>query len=101
MSDPNTDPRYSDPRLSDPVLRRDERATGPWGWIAGIAVLALIAFVIIAGMSTNTDQASNTPPAATTGQAPAGSPAPRTTTGSGATSPSPSPTSPPASSGAK
>ena len=51
MTDPRfTDPRYNDPRLSDPVLRRDDSAAGGmWGWIAGVAVLLLIGFLIIAG----------------------------------------------------
>ena len=44
-----SDPRYTDPRLSDPVLRRDEGLGGTWGWIAGVAVLLLIGFLIIAG----------------------------------------------------
>jgi hypothetical protein len=100
MSDPRfTDPRYSDPRLSDPVLRRDDSAVGVWGWIAGIAVLALIAFVIIAGSNgdhTNTASTNNTAPV-TTGSAPGGMP-PRSTTGSGATSPQPM-SPPPARSG--
>ena len=45
-----TDPRFTDPRLSDPVIRRDESAAGGmWGWIAGVAVLLLIGFLIVAG----------------------------------------------------
>ena len=45
-----SDPRYTDPRLSDPVLRhRRSRSAAPWGWVAGIAVIALIAFLLIAG----------------------------------------------------
>ena len=44
-----TDPRFTDdPRLSDPVVRRDESVGGIWGWIAGIALLLLIGFVIVA-----------------------------------------------------
>lgn len=95
MSDPRfTDPRYSDPRLSDPVLRPDDSG-GLWGWVAGIAVLALIAFVVIAGWSGNRSNVASTNSAApiTTGSAPSGM-TPRTTTGSGATSPQPM--SPPA-----
>jgi hypothetical protein len=58
MTDPRfTDPRYNDPRLSDPVLRRDESAAGGmWGWIAGVAVLLLIGFLIIAGNTGNNKQ---------------------------------------------
>lgn len=90
-----TDPRYTDPdpRLSDPVLRRDESSSGIWGWIAGIAVIALIAFVVIAGWTGNQNTASNTAsPPVTTGQATPGttpSATPPSTTGSGTTSPQP------------
>ena len=90
MSDPRldlTDPRQSDPRLSDPVLRRDEPANTIWAWIAGVAVLALIAFVIVAGWNSHSNTASNSPPM-TTGSTshPVSPPA---TTGSGLTSPRP------------
>ena len=62
MSDPRyTDPRYSDPRLSDPVLRHDESVGGVWGWIAGLAVIALVAFLLIAGWNSNSTTASNNP----------------------------------------
>jgi hypothetical protein len=104
MSDPRfTDPRNSDPRLSDPVLRQDESVGGMWGWVAGLAVLALIAFVLVAGYNSSNNTASNTPPAeTTTGSAPrAMSPS---TTGSGSMSPdrpvaptAPAPSTPPAS----
>ena len=70
MSDPRfTDPRGTDPRLSDPVLRQDEPGGSIWGWVAGLAVLALIAFIVVAGW--NSDPAStarnNSPSATTTG----------------------------------
>jgi hypothetical protein len=95
MSDPRfTDPRDSDPRLSDPVVRRSDSRGGMWGWIAGIAVLALIAFIIIGGWSnTGSNTASNPSPApVTTGSAPSGSTTtPPSTTGSGTTSPQPPP----------
>ena len=54
-----TDPRYIDPRLNDPALRSDESIGGMWTWIAGLAVLALIAFVIIAGGNSNSNTVSN------------------------------------------
>jgi hypothetical protein len=104
MSDPRfTDPRNTDPRLSDPVLRQEEPAGGIWGWVAGLAVLALIAFIVVAGW--NSDQAttanSNSPPVTTGANAPATAPRnvnPPSTTGSGASSPSmpsaPSPSTP-------
>jgi hypothetical protein len=88
MTDPRfTDPRYTDPRLSDPVLRRDDSAAGGmWGWIAGVAVLLLIGFLIIAGWNNNPNTASTgSSPTATTSStrmAPG-------TTGSGSTSPKP------------
>jgi hypothetical protein len=81
-----SDPRYTDPR-TDPVLR-DESVGGAWGWIAGLAVLALIAFVLIAGWNSNPNTASNAPSPMATGSAPARM-VPPTTTGSGSTSPSP------------
>jgi hypothetical protein len=89
MSDPRyTDPRYSDPRLSDPVLRRDETVGGMWGWIAGLSVLALIAFILVASWTSDHNSAMNNNPSApiTTGSAPMRSPS---TTGSGLMSPQP------------
>lgn len=90
-----SDPRYTDPRLSDPVLRRDEGVGGPWGWIAGLAVVVLIGFLVIMGWNSNPNSASNgsNPPGSTAMQ-PA---SPRATTGSGAGSPqplTPAPTTP-------
>jgi hypothetical protein len=89
MSDPRfTDPRNSDPRLSDPVLRQDEPAGGIWGWVAGLAVLALIAFIVVAGWNsdhTASNNPNNNPPITTGSNAPR---APASTTGSGASSPS-------------
>ncbi len=96
MTDPRfTDPRYSDPRLSDPVLRRDESAGGMWGWIAGVAVLLLIGFLIIAGWNNNSNTARNGSPTTTTSSAPSTAPA-RSTTGSGSGAPQPiTPAQPP------
>ncbi len=78
-----SDPRYTDPRLSDPVLRRDETIGGPWSWVAGIAVIALIAFLVIIGANSNSNTASNNTAPASTGSTTrqVGPPA---TTGSGA-----------------
>jgi hypothetical protein len=65
MSDPRyTDPRYSDPRLSDPVNRYDNSVGGMWGWIAGIAVIAVIALFLIVG-GTHVNTASNNAPVTT------------------------------------
>ena len=85
-----TDPRYTDPRLSDPVLRQDDRVRGVWAWIAGLAVLALIAFVVVAGWNSERDAAStNAPAPMSTSSAPPRNAMPPSTTGSGATSPQP------------
>jgi hypothetical protein len=89
-----SDPRFTDPRLSDPVLRRDEGVGGTWGWIAGLAVLALIAFVIIAGWNSNQNTANDNSPPATTGSATRNI-NPPSTTGSGSMSPQPLMPAPP------
>lgn len=82
MTDPrNTDPRRQDVQFSDPVRRRDEGADRMWGWIAGLAVVVLLIFIVIVGWNVGgPDTASNVPlrnaPAATTtGQGPATPPA--------------------------
>lgn len=81
-----TDPRYDDPndrnaRFQDPVVRRDRNVDRMWGWIAGIAVVVLIAFILIAGWNSGDRSASNTP----NPTAPSSSPlSPPATTGSGA-----------------
>jgi hypothetical protein len=80
-----TDPRFTDPRLSDPVLPRDDAIGGTWGWLAGIAVVALIAFLVIAGWNSNSNTASNNPSPAATGSAPDNT-SPPSTTGSGSSS---------------
>jgi hypothetical protein len=87
FTDPRySDPRYSDPQLFDPVLPRDDGVGGTWGWFAGIVVVALIAFLVIAGMNGNSNTASDNPsPAATV----PGNMSPPSTTGSGASSPRP------------
>lgn len=73
-----TDPRYTDPNrdpsFSDPVLRRDQSVDRMWGWIAGIAIVILIAFILIAGWN-NSNTASNAP-SSTTGSATTHAPSP-------------------------
>jgi hypothetical protein len=94
-----SDPRFSDdPRFTSPEQRMREEQMDPtldpierersggavWGWVAGIAVLILIAFVLIGGWGGgNNNTASNDRPAptSTTGSAPS-SPSPPATTGS-------------------
>lgn len=81
-----TDPRYSDQH--DPVLSRDQTDSGVWGWVAGLAILALIAFVVIAGWNSDKNTASTGGPS----NAPATANAPRSppsTTGAGSTAPQP------------
>ena len=62
-----SDPRFEQ-RLSDPVARQPDTGGGMWGWIAGIAVVVLIAIILIAGWNSNSNTASNGP-AVTTGSA--------------------------------
>jgi hypothetical protein len=93
-----TYPRYTDPRLSDPVLRDDENIGGIRAWIAALAILALIAFVVVAGWNSDRNTVSSTPsPPMSTSSAPPRNAMPPSTTGSGATSPQP--LSPPANRG--
>ena len=92
-----TDPRFTAPRHSDPApvnsnLRGDRGNAAMWGWVAGIAVVILIAFILTAGWNGNTNTASN-PPAATTGSATAPVP-PRSTTGQGTSAPAMAPQTP-------
>ena len=84
-----TDPRNTDPRLNDPVLRDDTNLGGVWSWIAGLAIVVLIAFVVVAGWNSDR-QAANSDPSApmSTSSAPPRA-MPPSTTGSGATSPQP------------
>ena len=82
-----TDPR-NDPRNYDPVLRDDEGgAGGAWAWIAGLSILALIAFVVVAGWHSDRQTASASSPVTTSSAPPRAMPP--STTGSGATSPQP------------
>lgn len=106
MSDPRfTDQRFTDPRSTDPDFvapeLRNESTGGVWGWIAGLAVVALIAFVVIAGWNNggNENQATNasSPAPITTGNSgPVRNVTPPSTTGSGSTSPLTNPTPNPA-----
>jgi len=88
-----SDPRFSDdPRFTSPEQRMREERLDPtldpierersggavWGWVAGIAVLVLIAFVLIGGWGSgggNNTASNNRIPASTTGSAPS-APAP-------------------------
>lgn len=102
-----SDPRYTDPRLDDPrndpnfiqpAPLRDESTGGVWGWIAGLAVVALIAFVVLAGWNNSSTQnaANPTPPAPiTTGDSgPVRNVTPPSTTGSGSSSTMTNPANP-------
>lgn len=89
MSDPHlNDPRYSDPPLIDPVLRRDESIGGPQSWIAGVAEVLLIAFMVIVGWHSSRNNTASSSAPATSGSA-MWQIDPPSTTGSGAGSPQP------------
>ena len=78
------DPSPSAPRGPDPTLtpmsrdalERDRTGGAMWGWIAGIAVLILIGFIVVGGWGsgsrTGTHTAANTPAPAATGAATTG-----------------------------
>jgi hypothetical protein len=93
MTDPRyTDPRLNDPRLNDPPAVR-ERGGAVWGWIAGIAVVVLIAFVLIGGWSgSGNHQTASNPAATTTGSAPMSTTAPHPGGTAGTTTPAPAQT---------
>jgi hypothetical protein len=94
MSDPRftdqnfTDGRNLDPNYVQPAPLRDESVGGVWGWIAGLAVIALIAFVVIAGWDKDTETADTKTPApiSTTNSGPVRNVTPPATTGSGSNS---------------
>jgi hypothetical protein len=80
-----TDPRYTDPNhiptprepFGDPVLRRRDPTTDrTWGWIAGIAVVLLIGFLVVAGWNSNHSNTASNPAPSTTGSAVHEAPAP-------------------------
>lgn len=88
-----TDPRHSDTQYNEPPASPGSRGNASmWGWLLGIAVVIVIAFVLAAGWNSNTQTASKAPPAATTGAAPTTQAAPpAATTGSGADTPAMTP----------
>jgi hypothetical protein len=81
-----TDPRFTDSRLSDPVVRREENVGGAWNWVAGVAVLLLIGFIIFAGRNTNSNTANSGPLPPTTVSTATRTATPPSTTGSGSSS---------------
>jgi hypothetical protein len=83
-----SDPRYTDQRFSDPVVRHDDNIGGIWGWIAGLAVVALVVFLLIAGWNSNSQTASKNPAPATSSSS-EHRVTPPSTTGQGSTSPRP------------
>jgi hypothetical protein len=87
------DPNDPLPPQQSPSRRPPAVGGMVWGWVAGIAVLALILAFVFSGGSTNQSADRSVPGAATTGMAPtttppaspgtAQRPAPPATTGSG------------------
>ena len=63
MSTQDSEPRL-DPRFRDPVLMDETSSGSPmWGWIAGIAGLILVVFVLIGGWNgTDNSKKSAAPP---------------------------------------
>ena len=72
-----------DPRF-DPPIRRYENVSVAWAWVAAVAALLLIGFVILAGWNNNL--ASSDSPSRTTASRTA---TPLSTEGSGSPSPKP------------
>jgi hypothetical protein len=89
-----TDPRYTDPRYSDPPvdtgLRRDRSGASMWGWIAGLAIVILIALVLAAGWNGDTRTAGNGSQSTTGSGAMTEPVPPPTTTGQGGATMAPS-----------
>lgn len=71
-----SDPRH-DSQPSDPLAHRPDSGSAMWNWIAGLALVVLVAIILIAGWSNEIDTAGNAPVPATAGQATA--PATRST----------------------
>lgn len=87
MSDPrltDADQRIREEPRMDPTvdpIERDRTGGAVWGWVAGIAVLILVAFVLVGGWgwggwwgTNNVARAPVTTAPITTGAAPAGEP---------------------------
>jgi hypothetical protein len=88
VTDDPSDPYRDRPMATDPYRARASRGNSPWVWLAGIAAVVIIAFIVWASVDRNTDTAS-TPTTtqsspSTTGSAPSPAPAtpPRETKGS-------------------
>lgn len=103
MSDPRftdqrlNEPRNTDPNYIQPAPLRAQSGGGVWGWIAGFAVVALIAFVVLAGWnnsSTENTAANGNQPVTTSNSGPVRNVTPPATTGSGSTSPLTNPATP-------
>jgi hypothetical protein len=67
------DPNYREPvrgEYRDPAVPADSGSwsSATWGWIAGLAVLALVLIFVFSGDTNRTASDTTTPPATTTGQ---------------------------------
>ena len=73
-----------DPRF-DPPIRRYENVRGVWDWVAAVAAVLLIGFVILTSFNnSNTASNGSSPPSTASRTA-----TPPSTTGSGSSSPQP------------
>ena len=87
-----TDPRQNDPRYEDPLPggsdpRANRGNAAIWGWVAGIAVVILIAFILAAGWNNNVRTATRIPRAAGVATPTTHTVPPPVTTGSGGSAP--------------
>jgi len=74
-----------DDRRFDPLIRRYESGGGVWGWVAAVAALLLIGFVILTSFNNSNTASNGSAPSSTASR----TATPPSTTGSGSSSPQP------------